>query len=183
MLMGRSVPIYGTIIMILFILSKGLIMNIVCATKDDLSGWLDLAAEVEYLFGPMVSDPNFIQAIVKNINRSSAFCVRENDGAPGSCLLGGILFSSVGESSYKIGWLVVSNRARNRGIATELLKYVVKRVNVPSEISVTTFGDDIPDGQPARRLYQKFGFVPQEEQIPNGPEGGSRQKFKLLQRA
>jgi len=155
-------------------------MNVVSATIDDLNGWLELAAEVEYLFGPMVSDPKFIQAIEKNINQSSAFCVRENDGAPGSILLGGILFSSVDLPSFKIGWLAVSSRARNKGIATELLKHVLKDVIVPAEISVTTFGDDIPDGQPARRLYQKFGFVPQKEPIPNGPEGGSRQKFKLV---
>ncbi|MGN7356903.1 GNAT family N-acetyltransferase [Paenibacillus sp. SAF-054] len=155
-------------------------MNVVNATKDDLNRWLELAAEVEFLFGPMVSDPKFIRAIEKNINQGSAFCVREYDGAPGSCLLGGILFSSVDSPSYKIGWLAVSSRARNKGIATKLLKHVLKDVNVPAEISVTTFGNDIPDGQPARRLYQKFGFVPQIEPIPNGPEGGSRQKFKLI---
>ncbi|BBH22072.1 hypothetical protein Back11_34170 [Paenibacillus baekrokdamisoli] len=54
-------------------------------------------------------------------------------------------------------------------------------VEVPAEVSVVTFGDDIPDGRPARRLYQKFGFLPLEELIPNGPEeGGSRQKFMLM---
>lgn len=40
---------------------------------------VELASEVEYLFGLMVSDPQFIQAIEKNINQCSAFCVREND--------------------------------------------------------------------------------------------------------
>ncbi|AHV97659.1 GNAT family N-acetyltransferase [Paenibacillus sabinae] len=155
-------------------------MKVVNATKDDLNEWLELASEVENLFGPMVSDPKFIQAIVKNINQCSAFCVRENDGLPGSRLLGGVLFSSAGAPSYKIGWLVVSSRARNKGIATELLRHILKLVEVPAEVSVTTFGDDIPDGRPARKLYQKFGFVPQEDLIPNGPEGGSRQKFKLI---
>ncbi|MBB3128612.1 ribosomal protein S18 acetylase RimI-like enzyme [Paenibacillus rhizosphaerae] len=139
-----------------------------------------MAAEVEYLFGPMVSDSKFIQAIEKNISRGSAFCVRENNGEPGSRLLGGILFSSASAPSYKIGWLAVSSISRNKGIATALLKHALKTVNVPAEISVTTFGDEVPDGQPARRLYQKFGFEPQEELIPNGPEGGSRQKFKLV---
>ncbi|MDQ0914712.1 N-acetyltransferase [Paenibacillus sp. V4I5] len=155
-------------------------MKVVNATKDDLNVWLELASEVEYLFGPMVSDPKFIQAIEKNINQRSAFCVRENDGLPGSGLLGGVLFSSAGASSYKIGWLAVSSRARNKGIATALLRHILKLVDVPAEVLVTTFGDEIPDGRPARKLYQKFGFVPQEESIPNGPEGGSRQKFKLL---
>jgi ribosomal protein S18 acetylase RimI-like enzyme len=155
-------------------------MKVVNATKEDLSKWLELASEVEYLFGPMVSDPKFIQAIEKNINQCSAFCVRENDGLPGSRLLGGVLFSSAGAPSYKIGWLAVSSLGRNKGIATELLRHILKLVDVPAEVSVTTFGDDIADGRPARKFYQKYGFVPQEESIPNGPEGGSRQKFKLV---
>lgn len=35
-------------------------MKAVNATKDDLNNWLELASEVEYLFGPMVSDQKFI---------------------------------------------------------------------------------------------------------------------------
>ncbi|OPH51866.1 hypothetical protein BC351_34185 [Paenibacillus ferrarius] len=99
---------------------------------------------------------------------------------PGSRLLGGVLFSSADAPSYKIGWLAVSSRARNKGIATELLRHILKLVDIPAEVSVITFGDEIPNGRPARKLYQKFGFVPQDESIPNGSEGGSRQKFKLL---
>lgn len=155
-------------------------MRVVNATMDDLNGWLELASEVEYLFGPMVSDPNFIQALEKNINQNSAFCVRENDGLPGSRLLGGILFSASNAPRYKVGWLSVSAQARNKGIATALLRHILKLIDVPAEVVVTTFGYDIPDGQPARKLYQKFGFVPLDELIPNGPEGGSRQKFKLV---
>jgi ribosomal protein S18 acetylase RimI-like enzyme len=155
-------------------------MNVVNATKDDLEGWLELASEVEYLFGPMVDDPKFIQALEKNINQHNAFCVRENDGLPGSRLLGGILFSSSNAPNYKIGWLSVSSQARNNGIAAALLSHILKLVDVPAEVSVTTFGDDISDGRPARRFYQKFGFVPLEDLIPNGPEGGTRQKFKLI---
>ncbi|WP_199613567.1 hypothetical protein [Paenibacillus alkalitolerans] len=34
-------------------------MKVVAATKEDIMGWLELASEVEYLFGPMVSDPKF----------------------------------------------------------------------------------------------------------------------------
>ncbi|SCW71383.1 Ribosomal protein S18 acetylase RimI [Paenibacillus tianmuensis] len=155
-------------------------MRVVNAMMDDLSGWLELASEVECLFGPMVSDPKFIQALEKNINRNSAFCVRENDGLPGAVLLGGVLFSSSDAPNYKIGWLAVSARARNKGIATALLRHILGLTDVPAEFTVTTFGDDIPDGRPASKLYQKFGFVPLDTLIPNGPEGGGRQKFKLI---
>ncbi|WP_425464186.1 hypothetical protein [Paenibacillus lentus] len=64
-------------------------------------------------------------------------------------------------------------------MATALVGHVLRLITVPSEVVVTTFGDDIPEGQSARKLYKKFGFIPLDELIPNGPEGGSRQKFKL----
>lgn len=40
-------------------------MNVVNATMEDIRGWLELAAEVESLFGPMVDDPNFTLALEK----------------------------------------------------------------------------------------------------------------------
>lgn len=154
-------------------------MNVVNATLEDLNRWLELAAEVECLFGPMVDDPNFVLALERNIHQNRAFCVREFDGSPGCSLLGGLLLSTSNAPSYKIGWLSVSAKARNKGVASALLNHVLTLVDVPSEIAVTTFGDDVLDGMPARRLYEKFGFIPLEESIPNGPEGGSRQKFQL----
>ncbi len=153
--------------------------NVVNVTKEDIKGWLKLASEVEYLFGPMVDDPSFIKALEKNINRGTAVCVRENNGSPGSSLLGGVLFSASHAPSYKIGWLSVSSQSRGNGIATLLVNHILSHVQTPSEVSVITFGDDIPDGQAARRLYQKFGFIPSDDLVPTGPEGGSRQKFIL----
>lgn len=135
-------------------------MNVVNATMEDIRGWLELAAEVESLFGPMVDDPNFTLALEKNISRESAFCVRENNGSPGSGLLGGVLFSST-------------------TVATALINHILQSVDTPSEVLVTTFGEDHSEGQPARRFYQKFGFVPMQDGVPNGLEGGSRQNFKL----
>ncbi|HZG13772.1 MAG TPA: GNAT family N-acetyltransferase [Candidatus Bathyarchaeia archaeon] len=154
-------------------------MNVVNAALEDINGWLELAVEVESLFGPMVEDPKFLQALEKNIQRQTAFCVRENDGMPGSRLLGGVLFSSTQAPAYEIGWLAVSSHARNKGVATELLRHLLKLIVTPAEISVITFGEEIAEGRPAREFYQKFGFIPVAESIPNGPEGGTRQKFKL----
>lgn len=42
-----------------------------------------------------------------------------------------------------------------------------------------TFGDDNPAGLPARHFYQALGFEPAET-APPGPEGGSRQVFRLV---
>jgi len=154
-------------------------MNVVNATKKDIQGWVELAAEVEYLFGAMLDNPSFIGALEKNINRGTAYCVRESNGSPGSNLLGGVLVSSSNVPNFKIGWLSVSSQSRGRGVATVLLNHVLSLVQPSSEVSVITFGDDIPDGKAARSLYKKFGFIPSNELIPNGPEGGSRQKFVL----
>jgi hypothetical protein len=43
---------------------------------------------------------------------------------------------------------------------------------------VDTFGEDNEEGRPARRLYESFGFVAAEE-LERGPEGGTRQRFRL----
>ncbi|MGG0816080.1 GNAT family N-acetyltransferase [Paenibacillus alvei] len=154
-------------------------MKVVNAAHEDSEQWLQLAAEVEYLFGPMVEVPDFLDALHKSIEMGRAFCIRENDEGPGAPLLGGVFFSSSSAPLYKIHWLSVSSRAREQGVATAILRHILRLVHPPAEVLVTTFGEDIADGQPARRLYQKFGFVPLDEAVPNGPEGGSRQKFKL----
>ncbi|MFX3636685.1 MAG: hypothetical protein ACE3L7_13885 [Candidatus Pristimantibacillus sp.] len=60
-----------------------------------------------------------------------------------------------------------------------MVTHILSLVNKPAEVTVITFGEDISDGHHARHLYQKFGFLPQDDVIPNGPEGGSRHKFKL----
>lgn len=154
-------------------------MNVTRAAHEDIEQWLQLAAEVEYLFGPMVDEPHFVEAVEKSIEMGRAFCIREKDGGPGARLLGGVLFSSSNAPIYKIHWLSVSSRVRQQGVGSAILEHVLRMVNPPAEVVVTTFGEDIPDGQPARNLYKKFGFVPLDESVPRGPEGGSRQKFKL----
>ena len=52
-------------------------------------------------------------------------------------------------------------------------------VQPPAELVVVTFGEDNVAGQPARPFYRRLGFHP-AEQAPAGPEGGSRQVFRLL---
>jgi hypothetical protein len=44
-------------------------MQVALAQPADISALLDLAAEVEPLFGPMVADPGFQQALERNIQR------------------------------------------------------------------------------------------------------------------
>ena len=153
-------------------------MHVDQATEADIPGWLKLAAEVEFLFGPMISDPGFHDYLRKNIARSTAFCVREDDGSPGRPLIGGLGFSSK-PSLYRIGWLSVAEQRRRNGIGQCLLEHVFGLVKPPAELVVTTFGDDIAAGRPARQFYACMGFHA-AEQAPAGPDGGSRQLFRRI---
>ena len=49
--------------------------QIVVAQREDQPAWLELAREVEPLFGPMVNDPGFHRALENNIARGTAYCV------------------------------------------------------------------------------------------------------------
>lgn len=147
-------------------------MKIVRAEPADISSWLQLAAEVESLFGPMVQEPSFHKALQKNINRGTALCLRKADGPPGQPLLGALLFSAK-PPRYNIGWLVVAQTSRRQGIGQKLFEHLIGLIEPPAEIVVTTFGEEVKNGQPARQFYLKNGFQPWATS-PNGPEGGSR---------
>ncbi len=152
-------------------------MQVAVACEQDVAAWLDLAAEVEPLFGPMVTDPLFRQALYRNIGRGSAFCVREGDGLPGTSLLGGLLFSSH-PPEYRIGWLAVRKDSRRRGVGRQLAEHVLSLVQPPAEVSVVTFVATEPEGMAARSFYESLGFSPAEMTF-FGPERHPRQVFRL----
>lgn len=136
-------------------------MRVQTAHPDDIPSWLTLAAQVEPLFGPMVGDPAFHAALRKNIDRGTAYCVRAEDGAPGAPLMGGLLFSPH-PPRYEIGWLAVADGWRRRGVGTKLVEHVFTLVRPPAEVALVTFAQSIPDGLPARRFYERLGFLPGE---------------------
>jgi hypothetical protein len=84
-------------------MQEQLLMHVALAQPVDLPAWLDLAAEVEFLFGPMIADSGFHAALERNIARQTAFCVREQDGAPGRPLMGALLFSAANLSVVTFG--------------------------------------------------------------------------------
>jgi GNAT superfamily N-acetyltransferase len=149
----------------------------VLAQAADISAWLDLAAEVEDLFGPMVADPAFHSALERAIQRQTAFCIREQAGTPGTPLAGALLFSATRAPDYRIGWLAVAQRWRRSGIAQALVEHCFGLIQPPAELSVITFGEDNLAGRPARRFYEHMGFH-SAEAAPNGPEGGTRRVYR-----
>lgn len=148
-------------------------MDISVAVADDLSAFLELAAEVEHLFGPMVDDVDFHDAVRRNIARGTALLARDSLGRGA----GGILFSAH-HPTYLVGWLVVANQHRSRGLGGALLAEAFRRWVQPScTIEVVAFGPDHP-GARSRRFYERLGFEA-AEQAERGPEGGSRQVFRM----
>jgi GNAT superfamily N-acetyltransferase len=146
----------------------------------DIRSWLDLAAEVEPLFGAILDDPAFHVALLRNIERGTAYCVREGDGPPGAPLLGGLLFSPrrPDRPDDRIGWLAVAGRARRRGVGRRLVAHAIGLLTPPAVLTVVTFAEEVEAGRPARRFYERLGFDPAEPLAP-GPEGGGRQRYRL----
>ncbi len=128
------------------------------ATPADVPSWLALAAEVEPLFGPMVGDPGFLRALRRNIDRGSAFCVRERGASATKPLMGGLLWSAH-PPEYGIGWLAVASEHRRLGVGRTLVRHVLSQVPRGSVVAVTTFAANFPGGEEASRFYGKLGFV------------------------
>jgi len=141
-------------------------------TRDDIPSWLEVAREVEPLFGPM---PDFGSTLLRNIARGTALCVRDAGGQ----VLGGALLGAPPHT--RISWLAVRASARRKGVGHALVAEAVRRCPPPGEVLADTFGADSIEGRPARRLYESFGFVAAET-LPPGLEGGSRQRFRLRRR-
>lgn len=153
-------------------------MHVVTAHPDDIPGWLVLAAEVEPLFGPMIEDSNFHTALSDSIAQDRALCIRENDGPPGTPLMGGLLFTPL-PSKHEIDWLAVAQRWQRHGVGEALVEHVLGLVQPPGEVVLLTFAEGVPAGEPARRFYEKHGFFPAESG-PVNPAGYRTQVFRRL---
>ncbi|WUI03034.1 GNAT family N-acetyltransferase [Spirillospora sp. NBC_00431] len=99
----------------------------------------------------------------------------------GTNLLGGLL-CGVKPPICHIYWLVVSEKARGRGAGRALIADAMRRfVRGPGVVEVVTFGADHPGAveSGARVFYERLGFAAGETAEP-GPEGGSRQVYRLV---
>ncbi len=154
-------------------------MRVQNATEEDVANWLQLAAEVEHLFGPMVENPLFRKNLLKHIRRGTAFCVRKWGGKPGKPLLGGLLFSGE-KPTYRIGWLAVARKYHRRGVGRLLVKHTFTLVRPPADLLVTTFADDDPDGRPAVQFYKRLGFTLTGRTSVRAPSGRNCRIYKRV---
>ncbi|MBU7598735.1 GNAT family N-acetyltransferase [Streptomyces sp. P38-E01] len=153
------------------------------AREQAFPGFLDLAAEVEQWFGPMVGEPGFHQAVRAHVELGTAL-VAVAGHSSSSPLLGGLLFG-VESPTLRLHWLVVSEAARGRGVGRALVDGATNRLDpaiagaASAVVEVVTFGVDHPGAADsgARVFYERLGFLPAEAAEP-GPEGGSRQVYR-----
>jgi len=178
-------------------LLEAVLLRAESAARSDIPSWLELAAEVEPLFGPM---PRLADHIERGIDRGTALVVRD----PREVVLGAALLSAAQsaparsapawsaparsaagsgdgacrDDGRRIRWLAVRGSARRRGVATTLLTEIVRRCPPRGSLAVETFGPAVPGAEAARRLYRSFGFEPAAVP-PAWPGGESRQLFVL----
>ena len=140
-------------------------MKIEDVKNSDFENWLELAREVEPLFGPMVGEPDFHEAIKTVISKERAFCLRDDCNK----LCGVIVISY---EKNEIEWFAVANNARRKGYGEKLLNYAINKLNPQKAISVQTFDKTVLAGLGARKLYIKYGFE-EVEQAGLNPAGFS----------
>lgn len=126
---------------------------------SDFDEWVELAREVEPLFGSMADDAGFRGALLSALTNDEALCVYGVDGR----VQGGVILNL---AQNGIAWLAVGADSRGKGVGRSLLAAAVAGLNPNREILVQTFAPQVPEGAAARRLYMDFGFADRE---PGGP--------------
>ncbi len=157
-------------------------VSIEVATGADVPVILELAGEVEHWFGPMVGNPGFQRAVDEHIAEQRALVAFGPSREPA----GAVLFGGA-SPRFAVHWLVVSDRVRGQGVGRSLMNAVMERLTYGNGLAagevvdVITFGEDHPGAveSGARVFYERLGFTPAEP-APDGPEGGSRQVFRLV---
>lgn len=120
-------------------------------TDRDLDEWLDLAREVEPLFGDMTENEDFKTGIRCCCSNDSAFCVTNDTNN-----IEGII--AINKASNEISWLAVRKRSRGKGYGYQLLKAALDNLDETKPIYVQTFSPTVIDGEAARKMYLHFGF-------------------------
>ena len=134
-------------------------MKVQIAKIEDFDNWLQLAKEVEPLFGPMVAEESFQIALKDFIEHEQAFCIKDETNFCGAI--------AISKDENEILWLAVSEKYKGKGYGKLLVEYALNNLDNSKDIKVQTFSKEVKIGEPARRLYQSFGFVDSEQREIN----------------
>ncbi len=132
---------------------NAVIQKISDATPGDLPGWMDFIALVIDGF-PCLEGASHLEQVKQYIRKRQALIMRD-----GTTIIGAAAFSCQGGS---IDFLAVHPQYRHYGLMKVFLEFMMLKIFVGREVSITTFreGDKADTGQ--RAEYKRLGFVESE---------------------
>lgn len=119
------------------------------ACKEEIQEWMALTERVREDF-PGFEPEEHRTAVLKYIDRDSAFCARREGR-----LVGALLFS---REESTLDFLAVDPDCRGQHIGKHLLEATLSSLGPGCEVAVITYREDDPRGGPARAFYRKMGF-------------------------
>ena len=126
------------------------IMSVRQATINDLPAWQALEDEVAPLFIiPCKTDENRAKEMIENFEILVAVDCHTND-----CM--GVI--GISRTKNQITFFAVFEKYQKRGVGNCLLSTALRELDTNKDIFVNTFQSGYPPGEPAQKLYRKYGF-------------------------
>ncbi len=128
--------------------------EIAFAELSDLDSWMRLIEIVQWNFPGLETQEQlstYKQTVIKNINRHTAICAKDQDK-----MIGIILFS---QNLNMLGCMAVDPAYRRMGIASGMIELMLQYMDRNRDVSVTTFREGDVKGIAPRALYKKLGFM------------------------
>lgn len=131
-----------------------MLSDVCYATELDLDSWMEMITLIKDNFPGLDTTEQlngYKQTVIKNINRQTALCIRENNK-----VVAILIFSYKAKS---LSCMAVDPDFRRAGLASKLVEKMISLFPKDQNISVSTFRENDAKGDAPRRLYKKFGFV------------------------
>ncbi|PKP23562.1 MAG: hypothetical protein CVU06_07645 [Bacteroidetes bacterium HGW-Bacteroidetes-22] len=119
---------------------------------QDYDTWIELAEEVEPLFGPMIDSKEFQDGIKACIQSKNAFGIENENGN-----LAGII--ALDRDKNEILWLAVGKEYRGNNYGERLVKRAIEELKSHGDIRVQTFSREVNEGKTARGIYERNRFL------------------------
>lgn len=130
-------------------------MTIEPGIKQDIDSWMNLVERVRDAF-PGLETRQAMEAhrrtVLEFMESGGAICAKEQKE-----VVGALLFS---REHSMLCFLAVDARRRRNHIAEKMVACMLTKMDPHSDILVTTYREDVPEGAAARAFYQRMGFTP-----------------------
>lgn len=128
-------------------------MEIRLAQTQDIDAWMALVERVRNAFPGLETAEAIAEhraTVLCFIAQSSAICAIGADR-----IVGILLFS---KEAGELCFLAIDPAYRRQHIAQRLVSFMLTQMDADQDVTVTTYREDDPDGQAARRFYKRLGF-------------------------